>query len=512
MLPMSRGFTAALLFVTLAVAADPVRLPVPSSKDVQKSEQLIKDLFKADYLKLKPADKVTLAEKLLKNATDTKDDPVSAYVLLTESRRMALLGGNVDLARQATETMSSLYAVDATALMKEIHEEVAKRATTRDTQIAAVRSMMEAIRQHFAANDFDAAADILKLVEPIAGRTQHAPTIAIVTECGKDIALMRLEHEKYRSAKATLTTRPMDPDANRVVGCYLGLFQENWGEGLLHLQASNDDAMKQLAEAEKANLTDAAKQLTLADGWYDAAAKHEGALKKGMQRRAFYWYSKLVEDLTGLTKARVANRLTELAPLVREVDLASIGGTANVFSMVRQAHKEKNYTTVEAQGGTFTNNDFRELGPETGLLIGFNLAISRFAGRTEYVSSMQPIYRLSTGVERTGRVLGKPLPFRYLTLKAKADYAVGAFHVMGGGNLDHFSMTFMKITPTGLDPKTSYTSPVVGSETKKTIVDIDGKGAPIVGLHGREGSSLSIGILTPVMGSASPAAKKTLPR
>ncbi len=98
------------------------RLPLPTGPDVAKAEAQIKELFKADLLKTKPADRLALAIKLQQLAKDSVNDPAARFVLLRETRDLAAKAGGAELAFKAADELSAAYAIsnDARSTVAEL--------------------------------------------------------------------------------------------------------------------------------------------------------------------------------------------------------------------------------------------------------------------------------------------------------------------------------------------------------------------------------------------------------
>ena len=84
-----------LIFFALfyaAIHADDVKdkSPLPSADEIKAAMATVKDVFKDEYKNLKtPENRVELAKKLLGQAADPANNPAMAYVLITESARIA---------------------------------------------------------------------------------------------------------------------------------------------------------------------------------------------------------------------------------------------------------------------------------------------------------------------------------------------------------------------------------------------------------------------------------------
>ena len=108
-------------------------------------------------------------------------------------------------------------------------------------------------------------------------------------------------------------------------------------------------------------------------------------------------------------------------------------------------------------GGDPRGNDvqYREVPPNGGVLIGFDISYDLFIN-TPYITAIRPIY-ITTKGKALGSILGTPGK-NTIHIEAKTGYAVGRLFYRTGLYLNNISVTYMKLTPTGLDPKDRYES------------------------------------------------------
>ena len=67
------------------------KLPVPDAAAQQKAVELIREVYKEDYDKARtPAEKVALAEKMVRQAGQSNTDAAGRYVLLRTARDVAV--------------------------------------------------------------------------------------------------------------------------------------------------------------------------------------------------------------------------------------------------------------------------------------------------------------------------------------------------------------------------------------------------------------------------------------
>jgi len=132
--------------------------------------------------------------------------------------------------------------------------------------------------------------------------------------------------------------------------------------------------------------------------------------------------------------------------------------------------------------GAAANPEFKDMTPEGGLLVGFEIGFGKF-NKIEMIRSVRPIYRVGSK-EVLGEQHGTQLN-NLVTLKAKAGYAVGGIAVRHGLGFDGMSLTFMKILDGKLDPKDSYESEYVGTTENKVPTKLGGSGTPVIGIIGK---------------------------
>jgi serine/threonine protein kinase len=288
----------------------PERLRVPDEAEQTKAEKMIRDLFKAEYARRAPSDKVALANKLLDHGADTADNPAERFVLWREARDLAAQAADPALALRAVGRLASTYAVDELAMKRETLDKVAQAAQTQAARRALAEGALASAEEAVAADKYDAAADFLQMAKAAVSNAGSPSLAATVQARGKDVEQLRQEYERVRVSADKLKKDPTDPDANLAVGKYLCFAKGNWEKGLPLLAAGGDVKLGELVDKDLAAPTAAAEQTALADGWWDLAQGEHDPAKAHVLRRAFTWYSKALEEgLTGLTRTKAETRL-----------------------------------------------------------------------------------------------------------------------------------------------------------------------------------------------------------
>src|SRR6187549_3466884 len=105
-----------MLFLILALAPQQNRLPVPGSAAQKKAETLLKEIFKDEYGRKAPADRLALARTMMKQASETSDDVAARYVMLRESKDLALQGNDWDLSLKAADAIGKAFEEDVLSM------------------------------------------------------------------------------------------------------------------------------------------------------------------------------------------------------------------------------------------------------------------------------------------------------------------------------------------------------------------------------------------------------------
>ncbi|MDB5308467.1 MAG: hypothetical protein JWO38_2669 [Gemmataceae bacterium] len=479
---------AGLLAATHGLADD--RGPVPPEADLDKAQETVRALFKAEFTRTKAADRLALGTKLFQQAQETKDDPAARFVLLREARDLAAKAAEPLGVIRAADEMTTHFALrPGEALVPAIDTLVNMSISTTQAKLTAEVLMGAADEARFAG-EWDTALVILK--GGLAAGVK-APGVGLgdrLRSKVKDAEAMKAEAEKVKDAVAALKADPKDPAANLAVGRFLAFFRQDWEAGIPLLAKGSDEKLQVAAErdAKGTGGTDD-DQIAAADSWYDLAATADPAVKAGIQIRAHHWYTQVVGNQSGLNKTRLEKRIAELQPVV---DLKA--DRTRLWAAMRRGVSEGRVVKGSIVGGAFAQKTFEEMPPGGAMLIGFNYTTTS-NGRSPHV--IQPIYLTPHGESLGGLhgVAGKGE--KGMTTKARAGFAVGAIYVRGGGGFDAFKPIYMRITDTGLNPKDSYDGPLVGG-TGGGEGTLGGDGGFIVGLHGKVNDKGKIEAMSPI--------------
>jgi hypothetical protein len=301
----------AWLFATLLLATQQEPLPVPDEQAQQGALKTIREVFKEEFAKKTPAERLALARKLLQQSADPGTDAASRYVLLREALGIATATPDVDVAKEALGQLASAFKLDALALKASSYTELGKSVKSPEAIQALAKAWLALADEALKADDATASAAAAQAAGAQARRAKEAALAAAADAKAKEIAARKIHLEKVRKAIEALAKDPADAAANQAVGEYRAWIKGDWAAGADCLAKGLEGPSKSLAIRDMAPPQNAQEQLALADGWWDFAEGSAAPYKDAIRDRALVWYMKVLPDLQGLVKARPEKRIAQ---------------------------------------------------------------------------------------------------------------------------------------------------------------------------------------------------------
>lgn len=290
-------------------------VPVPDADAQMKAEKLIKEVFQADYSKAKlPTDKAALAEKLLRQGGETKDDLTARFVMFREARDLAAESGAIANSLKAVDEIAKSFLVDALE-MKTDALVAADKAAPMTSKRAVADAAQILIDDAVRVDNFEVATRLAKVALSSAQSSKDFSAIQKAVARVKEVEDARTTFAGIKPSLDALKLKPADPDANLAVGKYFCFVKGQWEKGVVMLALGKDSNLKKLSEKELASPTEYDKQLELGDAWWDYAGQASQG-KARIQVRAAHWYRLASPKLTGLNKAKAEKRVAEVDELL----------------------------------------------------------------------------------------------------------------------------------------------------------------------------------------------------
>ena len=141
---------------------------------------------------------------------------------------------------------------------------------------------------------------------------------------------------------------------------------------------------------------------------------------------------------------------------------------------------------------------FYDVGPNQGVLIGFQYTTGQNHLGGSTVESLTPLYVRSSG-KATGITRGPRVDKPATVLEARPGYAVGRVDLRGENVIEAMWVVFMRYENGVLDPSDSYTSNAIGAKgarESQTPVRLRTDTRPFVGMYGKASSAINeLGLL-----------------
>lgn len=287
---------------------------VPKGSELKEARDLIKELFGSRYAGAKTNSKrIELAREMLDALPRIAEDIPGQYALLDIARQIAIHTGDVDIALEATDRLTSRFAVRSTVLL-ETFEQLVRIADSDQGKLKNILAKAEQAFDRFVRKEqYDQAERLSQLATSAASKINDEDSIDVFTSRRQWAAEANRLSQAAAEALKMIEDDPNHERANGDIGKFACLIKGDWENGLVILANGNDRSLKRLAELEIARPTEAVAQLELADLWWKEADAESPAFKSTLQSRAKHWYEQALPGLpAGLVRIRVERRIEEL--------------------------------------------------------------------------------------------------------------------------------------------------------------------------------------------------------
>jgi formylglycine-generating enzyme required for sulfatase activity len=304
-----------------ASASDrPAKLPVPTEMALAEGLKLARDAYQEQYARAQtPAARRAIAKEMLAKGLEVKNDPLTRFVLLRLARDVALLAEDMGLAYEAIDRMAERFAIDPWTMKAEIVRAAAKAARKTAEHKTVAEQALALMRKSLEQDACAVAQEMANLAFAEAGKARDRDLVGQARAGQKQTQQAALALEQVDAARTVLRDRPDDPEANLAVGRYECFAKGDWEKGLPLLSKGRDMPLAKLAAEDLKMPADAAARLKLGDAWWDRAAQADAREKEYLLLRSGYWYQRLDEIEQSLVRAKVENRLTQIAKLGRPI-------------------------------------------------------------------------------------------------------------------------------------------------------------------------------------------------
>ena len=315
-----RILVATTLFATVAGCGEPGatstavaedRLPVPAAESLEKSQELLKEVYGAEAAEAtKPEAKSALASRLTEESNKSKSGS-DAYAMLLAARTLAAQAADTEALQDVCQEMESRFVLDGLSEEVDAILTIDLELLKGPKGVAAAARMLALVATALGGDDFARARKLADAANQLATRTRNTELAKRSLEMLDMLSVIEPMFEHAKAARAALKTNPTDHDAHTKLGRFLCLVRGRWRDGLPHLAQGNEEPLKTLARRETSGALDAKAMEEIADAWWDYAAGQPPALQGQVKAHAASWYRRVLPTLDGLPKAKVEKRVAE---------------------------------------------------------------------------------------------------------------------------------------------------------------------------------------------------------
>jgi hypothetical protein len=214
-----------------ATEVAPGKSDPPDAADLQRSTQVVHEIYVMDIVAAKTAEeKVTFSKKLLTVGVDEKDI-ATQYAVFLLARDTAVQAADLSAIAESVDAIDKRYRIDALKMKADAAANVAAAIRTSQEREEFINQSELFIDQALAGDRFDVAKQLAELDVGISHSAMEqtlsdrsAATLQRVTET-------EAAYAKVKKALVVIAQTPDDPQANLVVGKYLCYIKGRLGQG-----------------------------------------------------------------------------------------------------------------------------------------------------------------------------------------------------------------------------------------------------------------------------------------
>ncbi len=298
--------------------------PIPTKEAQARIEKLLDELYKDDFLK---AEKDTvlrarLAQTLLFEGKETKDDSAGRYVLFSRAQALAAQAGDVNTALQAADELASDFALPPGAIAQMKIKMLQQAAKADGAPAEAYHSVIErslaVLDETLDADNYPASLDLIAAAESAARKLKSIVLTVSMRKKQEEIQRQQKEFARWKVHADKLAADPTDAAANSEMGRYYALIKGNWERGLPLLAKGTKSKLAALAQSDLAGPTNVGDRRIVALGWYLTATDKatDPAMRTQALLRAYHWYQENLSGADAKERGLIEGKLVEINKLL----------------------------------------------------------------------------------------------------------------------------------------------------------------------------------------------------
>jgi WD40 repeat protein len=301
---MRRAIVVALLLLlpTLAAAQETKKRPIPSKDAQAKIEALLLELYKDDFAK---ADKDAvlrgrLAQTLLFEGKETKDDAAGRYVLFSKAHALAAQAGDVNTALLAVDELANDFAIPAGAIFQMKISMLQQASKANGASPEAYQSVIDRVMlildDTLDSDDYPSSMALIAAADQAGLKLKSIVVVSSIRRKQEEIVRLQKEFARWQPFADKLAKNPKDEQANLEMGKYYALIRGNWERGLPMMAQGTKSALQELANDELMASTKKTDAVEMGAKWLTVVDKLDPAMRTQARLRAYYWFQEGLTD------------------------------------------------------------------------------------------------------------------------------------------------------------------------------------------------------------------------
>lgn len=299
-------------------AQEPKKAPIPSKEAQAKIESLLKEIYQKEFAKADkdPAERARLAQTMLFEGKETKDDVAGRYVLLSHAHQLAAAAGDVNTALAAADELSLGFTIPPSTVFG-MKVNMLQRASgvdgaAPDAYQSVIDRVLVLLDDTLDADDYYSSAELIAAAEQAARKMKSVNLVVGMRKKQAEIERLKKDFKKWQPFADRLANNPKDAEANFELGKYQALVKGDFERGLPMLLKGKGELQTLAAIDLKASQTNAALY-TVAMTWRAAADKLDPEFQTQARLRAYYWFQQALIDANDKTRSLIESKLQEIA-------------------------------------------------------------------------------------------------------------------------------------------------------------------------------------------------------
>ncbi|MBI2804745.1 MAG: WD40 repeat domain-containing protein [Planctomycetes bacterium] len=313
-----------LVVCTFSAGQEAKKRPIPSKEAQAKIEKLLDELYKDDFAKSEkdPVLRARLAQTLLFEGKETKDDAAGRYVLFSKAHLLAAQAGDVNTALQAADELANDFVIASSVIfqmkIKMLQQASKVKGAPPDAYQSVIDRALLTLDDTLDSDDYPSSLALIESAEQAARKLRSLPLVVTIRKRQDEILRLQKAFGRWKPFADKLVKNPKDAEANFEMGKYHALIKGNWDRGLPLLANGSKGPLQSLARSDRANPATEKDRRVLALGWYlfGTGANTDAALKTQALLRAYHWYQENLAGADDKDRMLIESKLIEISNLL----------------------------------------------------------------------------------------------------------------------------------------------------------------------------------------------------